>query len=407
MTSAPWVATFNSLGLEPAILAPYEADHFLELARRRTGLDDYGSPEVLEPLQHVLHTIRDSEMSLLGRMIKLEEVLRYLSGRLQIEEEIRRHPEILDEEVVKPIFIVSLPRAGSSILFELMSQRSGIRSTLFWEAIEPAPAPDPATYDTDPRIRSTEEWIDSWNQICPEFPSRHLVGPTVPVECLTTMGFSFVSHQFGYGVAPEAYSPHVTHEQWVQSYEYYKRVLKLLQWKFADKQWLFKSPAHLYNLPELLEVFPDARIVFIHRDPITTAASTASVMDNVHGDIFGMPFDPDAYLKDQYLDQMRGALGYMMALYDKAVADGATIVNVLYRDLMADPVGEVTRIYEETGIGMSAADQAAVADHLANRPKGKYGAHTYRLPTEIDLDAFRATMATYMDKFGVPEEGQP
>lgn len=402
--SAPWVHEFHSLGLEPAVLAPTDAGYFIEQATRATGLDDFG-PEGFEgPLQLVLDSIARSKMSLLGRMVKLEEVHRYLTRRLMIEDELKRTPAILDETIETPIFIVSLPRAGSSILFELMSQRHGIRHPLFWEGVEPCPPPHPDTYDTDPRIASTEDWIESWNRIAPEFPSRHLVGPTVPVECLTVMGYSFASAQFVYGINPGHYHPKLTHDDWVRSYAYYARVLKLLQFNFPDKQWLFKSPAHLYNLPQLLTVFPDARIVFIHRDPLTTVASTASVMTTTHRDVFGDPFDPATYLKEHYMDGVGFLLEYMMGIYDEAVDQGGAIVNVLYRDLMDDPVAEVHRIYDEIGIGMTDDDDAAVATYLANRPKGKYGKHSYAIPDEIDVDTFRERVTPYMDRFGVPVE---
>lgn len=404
MASAPWVETFHSLGLEPEILAPMQAEVFMDLARRKSGLDDFGEPHFMRPLQVVLDSIGNSRMSLLGKMIKLEEVLRYLVGRLRIEEELKRDPSILEEEIEKPIFIVSLPRAGSSILFELMSQRQGVRYPLHFEAVEPTPPPHPDTYRTDPRIESMEDWIESWNRIAPDFPSRHLVGPTVPVECLTLMGYSFASAQFVYGVRRSDYMPHITSEDWVLSYRYYRRVLQILQKNFPNKQWLLKSPPHLYMLGELLTVFPDAQIVFIHRDPITVLASLGSVMDTVNRGVFGEPFDPADYLVNQYMVEMEPLLGHMMDVYDKALSQGGKAVNALYADLMADPVGEVARIYEEIGIGMTEADLGAIARYLDERPKHKHGKHSYTIPDVIDVDAFRERSAGYMRKFGVPEE---
>lgn len=404
MSSAPWVETFHSLGLERDILAPPDAEYFMELARKRTGLDDFGPDHFKAPLQLVLDATENAELSLLGRMVKLEEILRYLIGRLQIEEQLKQTPEILEEKVQTPIFIVSLPRAGSSILFELMSQRDHIRYPLFWEAVDPCPPPHPDTYDNDPRVKSTEDWIESWNRISPEFPSRHLVGPKVPVECLTIMGYSFVSAQFTYALKVEDYLPRLSREDWVHSFEYYKRILQLLQFNFTDKQWLLKSPAHLYHLPQLLKVFPDARIVFIHRDPLTTVASTASVMATVNRDVFGEPFDAATYLKGHYMDTVSDLLNYMIFVYDKAVAQGGNIINVLYKDLMDDPAGEVCRIYEEAGIGATDADRQAVTDYIKSRRKGKYGKHSYSIPEAIDVDLFRERAAGYMERFGVPAE---
>jgi hypothetical protein len=402
--SAPWVQHFHLLGLGREILAPADANYLMDVARRRSGLDDFGDPQFMGPLGLVLETIENAPMNLLGRMIKLEEVLRYLTGRLRLEELWKRNPAILEEKIEKPIFIVSLPRAGSSILFELMSRRQRLRYLQHWEAVEPCPPPHPDTYAADPRIAANTDWIESWNRIAPDYPSRHLVGPTVPVECITAMGFSFVSAQFGLGVDEASYHLAITSEQWVQSYEYYKRVLQTLQFNFADKQWLLKSPAHLFTLPELIAAFPDARIVFIHRDPITTVASTASVVTTVNADVFGEAFDPAEYLRASYLPRLGFVIGHMIDTYERAVAQGGTVVNVLYRDLMNDPVAEVARIYDEIGIGTTPADSEAIRRHLAERPKGKYGSHSYTLPDEVDVEAFRRRVGPYMKKFGVPEE---
>jgi hypothetical protein len=404
VSSAPWVQQFHSLGLGSEILAPADATHLMEVARQRSGLADFGDSAFVDALGLVLETIDNAPISLLGRMIKLEEVLRYLTGRLMLEDLLKRTPEILDEKIEKPIFIVSLPRAGSSILFELMSRRQGLRYLKHWEAVEPCPPPHPDSYATDPRIAANTDWIESWNRIAPDYPSRHLIGPTVPVECITAMGFSFVSAQFGLGVDEASYHLAITSEQWVQSYEYYKRVLQTLQFNFADKQWLLKSPAHLFTLPELVTAFPDAQIVFIHRDPITTVASTASVVTTLNADVFGAPFDPAAYLSSSYLPTLGFVIGHMIDTYDRAVAQGGTVVNVLYKDLMDDPVTQVARIYDEIGIGTTPADTDAISSHLKERPKGKYGGHSYSLPDEVDVHTFRQRVAPYMEKFGVPEE---
>lgn len=403
MPAAPWIQSFHSLGLDDAILASPDADYFIKAATARTGLTDFGDPRFIGPLKSYLSALEGSELSLLGKMLKLQEVLRLLETRLRVEDEVKRHPEILQQEVRTPIFIVSLPRAGSSILFELMAQKSGIRSTQFWEAVEPTPPPESESYQDDPRISSTEDYIESWNRLAPELASKHLVGPTVPVECIQAMSLSFASAHLIYAVKAQ-YFDSLSSEDWIGSYEYYKKVLQVLQFKTAEKQWLLKSPAHLYLLPELFKVFPDAKVVFIHRDPRTTIASTASVMTTVYRDVFGAPFNPSHYLRDRYADEVEFLLTHFMQTYDSAVENGRTIINVKYRELMEDPVAEVRRIYTEAGLDVTSQDDAAVGAYIRARPKGKYGKHSYSLPNEIDAEDFASRIAPYMAKFEVPEE---
>lgn len=403
MASAPWVSEFHSVGLTEGILVDHDADTLMQRARERTGLDDFGDPRFLAPLQSLVNAIKNTNLSLLGRMLKLQEVLRLLETRLRIEDYVSGCPDVVDQKVDKPIFIVSLPRAGSTILFELMSQKSGIRTSAFWEAVEPVPAPQDSTYDTDPRIESTDGYIESWNRVAPDFKSKHAISPTLPVECLQAMSFSFASAQFVYATNPSYYLG-LRHEDWVQSYEYYKRVLQILQSETKNKQWLLKSPAHLHSLPGLFEVFPDARVVFIHRDPRTVIASTASVMSTVVGDVFGAAFNPSVYLKKYYADEVSYALDNLMKAYDDMTAKGACIVNTMYKDVVANPVQELTRIYEDIGLPLNDSDRQAVADYIDSRPKHKYGRHSYSMPPEIDVEAFAGRITPYIEKFGVPEE---
>lgn len=404
MAPVPWVAEFNSLGYDRGILAPHDADYFMDLAAERTGLSDYGDQNFVNPLRIYLRGVENARLSLLGRMLKLQEVLRLLENRLRVEDEITKNPEILAQEVTTPIFIVSQPRAGSSILFELMSQRSGIRSTLFWESIEPAPAPETATYHTDPRIKSTEDAVESWNRLSPDFVSRHLTGPTVPVECIQLMALSFVSAHLAHAVKPADYWLQLTPQDWSYSYKYYKRLLKLLQFKTDAKQWLLKTPQHLYFFPELFATFPDAKVILIHRDPVTTISSTASVLETVHQDIFGAPFDKAKYLENFYIATTEYGLDVLASSYDEMSGKGAAFLNVHYRDIVSNPVEEVTRIYTSFGMTFTEQDRDAVARYVSQRPKDKFGTHSYSLPPEIDIASFREKTARYMHKFDVARE---
>ena len=395
-TTAPWLDDFNSLGLDEAVLAPFDIDYFLNKAIERTNLSNFGNEHFLGPLKIYLEDLQSSELSLIGRMIKSQEILRLLENRLRIEDEITRHPQIINQKVESPIFIVSLPRAGSSILFELMAQKSGIRTTMFWEAIEPCPPPRTSSYQTDSRIKSTEDAIEAWNRIAPEMRSKHLVAPSVPVECIQIQSFSFVSANLMYGT--NNYMARLSSDDFIESYKYHRRVLQLLQSETDDKQWLLKAPSHLSNIPELLHVYPDAKIVFMHRDPARVLASTASTMATIHS-IFGAPFDQDRYF-DFYRDVVQGQLKNLSSLH-KDLKNRRAIVDVRYQDLLSAPIDTISQVYSDLGSPLTDTDCQAVGDYLANRPKNKHGHHSYSIPEGIDTQSLRDTYAAYRTQFDI------
>ncbi len=397
--TAPWLDEFNSLGLDESVLAPFDADYFLNKAKERTNLSNFGSEHFLGPLNIYIEDLQKSKLSLIGRMIKSQEILRLLENRLRIEEEISRNHKILDEKVETPIFIVSLPRAGSSILFELMAQKSGIRTTMFWEAIEPCPPPRTSSYHTDNRIKSTEDAIEAWNRIAPEMRSKHLVAPNVPVECIQIQSFSFVSANLMYGTSN--YMTRLSSEDFIESYKYHKRVLQLLQSETDDKQWLLKAPSHLSSIPELLAVYPDAKIVFIHRDPAKVLASTASTMATIHA-IFGAPFDQDIYF-NFYREVVKEQLKNLSNWHSELANRGA-IVDVRYQDLVAEPVDTIGRVYGELGFPLSGSDCQRVGLYYENRPKNKHGQHSYRVPDGVDVHDLRDNYKAYREQFNIEAE---
>jgi len=397
--TAPWLNEFNNLGLDEAVLVPLDMDYFLNKAKERTSLSNFGSEHFLGPLKIYIEDLQNSEFSLIGRMIKSQEILRLLENRLRIEDEISRHPKILNQKIETPIFIISLPRAGSSILFELMAQKSEIRTTMFWEAVEPCPPPRTPSYQSDRRIKSTENAIEAWNRIAPEMRSKHLVAPNVPVECIQIQSFSFVSANLMYGT--NNYMQRLSTEDFIESYKYHKRVLQLLQSETDDKQWLLKAPSHLSNIPELLKVYPDAKIVFIHRDPTKVLASTASTMATIHA-IFGAPFDQDMYF-DFYSAVVQGLLKNFSSLHDELKNRG-TVVDIRYQDLISEPIDTISRIYSDLGSPLTEIDCQAVSDYYVNRPKKKHGIHSYSIPDGVDIRDLQNKYAAYREQFNIEIE---
>ena len=248
-------------------------------AVRATGLDDFGGDEFREPLGRLVSSLEDdAQLTTLGRVIAAREISGLLENRLRLTDVRRRHPEIADETVRAPVFILGLPRTGTSILHELVAQDPSVRTPLTWEVARPFPPPAPDSYESDARIGELDRHYAGIDRIIPDFKSMHRMGAQLPQECVAITQHEFASMVW-----------HTTHEvpsyqQWLESadltfaYRGHRRWLEYYQWAVPRDRWILKSPGHLWALESLLAVYPDAYIVQTHRDPLKVVASLVSLM---------------------------------------------------------------------------------------------------------------------------------
>jgi hypothetical protein len=135
-----------------------DEDSLLEAARRETGLEDFGGDEFREPLRLVLHGLEtEAHLTLLGRVVARRDLLGLLTNRLRLARDRARNPGIAEQRIVRPFFIIGLPRTGTTLLHHLISQDSASRSPQAWEVMAPSPPPEEARYETDPRIDDAEQ----------------------------------------------------------------------------------------------------------------------------------------------------------------------------------------------------------------------------------------------------------
>jgi hypothetical protein len=185
-------------------------------------------------------------------MLARGDVVNALETRLRIEEAYRQHPEIDDEVVEGPLFIVGLPRSGTSILHELLAQDPAHRVPLSWEARYPCPPPEEATYETDPRIAMCEGYVQFWNEIMPDYRAMHEMGARIPCECVwLTMPTFGCEEWIGRQQLPSFTEWYATADQ-RPVYAYHRKVLKLLQSRFRRERWMLKAPSHMAVLETLL-----------------------------------------------------------------------------------------------------------------------------------------------------------
>src|SRR5262245_56453968 len=264
-------------------LVSLDEEHLLDAARRATELDDFGEADFREPLRRLLAGLEsEGDLTLLGRIAAHRDLPGRLITRLPLAEDRTRHPEIAAERIDAPIFIIGLPRTGSTALHHLLAQDPDTRAPQAWEVMYPSPPPTAATYTTDPRIERAAKQLRWLDWLAPDFRTVHPVGAQLPLECIAIMSASFLAARFQTTYNVPAYEQWLKDQDMRPAYAYHRRFLQHLQWQAPGARWVLKAPSHVFSLDALLATYPDARIVQTHRDPVTAVASVASLSSVLH-----------------------------------------------------------------------------------------------------------------------------
>jgi Sulfotransferase family len=275
-----WVRKINEEGdcMDIKGVVPLDENSLLDTAMRNTGLSDFGEDSWHKPFQVFIQAMNEeADLNLMGRLMGRSDILLFLEARLRIEDTYKKHPEIEDEQIQHPLFITGIPRTGTSILHQLLTQIPGNGVVKCWEAVFPCPPPEQATYEIDPRIEKADKLLRQNFRVTPSYENAYQMGGNLPTECIHFMSLSFVSlywlSSLGQIGSYLQYCMSQGEELFTNAYRYHQRILKLLQWKNPRAQWVLKSPGHLDLLPSLFKVYPDARVVWSHRDPVKAFAS--------------------------------------------------------------------------------------------------------------------------------------
>lgn len=399
-----WVRALNRLG-DPEALS-LDPTELIDDATSRTGLEDFGDDAWQEGFEIFLAALRDeAKLNFVGRVLARADVLNWLDNRLQMVDARRHHPEIAREAVERPVFILGLPRTGTSILHDLMGHDPRSRVPLAWEVRHPCPPPEAATYETDARIDRAEEEVRLWCDIVPEYDSMHELGARIPVECIQITAHSFRSDELsGRHVVP-SYAAWLAGADLVPAYRFHREMLQLLQWRAPGDRWVLKAPSHLGALGALLAVYPDARIVWTHRDPLTVMASVASILFSTAW------VRSDAVDAKQVLQWFTGEtcaalLGAGEAARAAAANAGARFHDVRYADLVDDPLAAIRGVYEAFDMPFDTDCETSLRRAVDAKPQGRHGAHRYDFSdTGWDPAEERERFRAYQARYDVPSEG--
>jgi hypothetical protein len=391
-------ATLAKLGAELPSLDP---DDLLAAARRATGLEDFGGRGFQEGYARFMTSLQaEARLNTLGRVAARSQVLGYLRNRLELADYRDRHPEISAQEIRRPLFILGLPRTGTTILFNLLAQDPANRAPLSWEVDRPCPPPEPASWHSDPRIARTQKQFDQLDKLEPAVAAIHEMGALLPQECVAITGHEFLSVQFHVMFDVPSYQDWLDEQSFVPAYSFHRGFLQHLQLHCRGERWVLKSPGHLSAIGDLLEVYPDACIVHTHRNPLEVMPSLASFSYTLRG-LSSDAVDP--FRVGQQQTELWGEhLGRAIGARDSLEAHRDQFFDVHFEDVLKDPVAVVARIYEHFGIPFGSEARRRMEAFLSENPRAKRGAHRYSLE-DFGLEAERGgrRFAAYCQRFGI------
>jgi hypothetical protein len=392
-------AVLDWLGLSFADLSE---ESLFSAVRYQTGLSDWENDFGRLALRVLLKSLeKESNLSCLGRIRMKRECTRLLVNSLRIQEDIKRNPEILDVPIHRPLFIMGLPRTGTTLLHNLLAQDPAARVPVRWELLRPSPPPSIETRDTDSRIKYAENEVRRLRIFAPQVFLIHPLNPTGPDECIHLFKNGFASFSFSMLCNIPQYVDWLFQQNMIPAYSYYCKQLQLLQWRCPGKYWVLKSPSHLFSLDALFTVFPDACVVQAHRDPLKAVASFCSMVTIIR----------KMYSDQEDLKQIgESCLSLLSMALDRAMKTRETanthrFCDVNYQELIDDPIGIVKNIYRCFGYDMDPHMEIDMKRWLRNNPQHKSGVHRYSLD-QFGLDSYRMKQrfAGYMERFKIRAE---
>ncbi|HHP7241574.1 MAG TPA: sulfotransferase [Cyclobacteriaceae bacterium] len=387
------IGILDHLGVSAASL---HKEELLAAARKEADLEDFGDESFLKGFDILLQAYQDeANLSPLGKVVTYADTLRLLTNRLKIVHEQKEHSGFQHEPIEKPIFILGLPRCGTTFMHRLLAEDPANRVPFSWEVM--MPTRDQGSKEK--RIKETDSKLNWFGRLAPEYKKIHRTGATHPQECIAILSYSFQSIRFHRTHHVPTYWNWLLKADNSLAYKEHKDFLKMLQHngRFDSKRWILKTPSHLFFVDAILKEYPDARFIQTHRNPLTALSSNLSQVALLRKTFSAKAIEPKA---DHVAGNWSNALNRFTAI--RKTLDPGRVLDVYYHDLSKDPVGEIARIYRYFGFELSDVLQARMQAFSNEHRKGKFGKHQYQQQQKLfnnasHLEAFRP----YMDAHGI------
>jgi hypothetical protein len=402
----PWLlGAVNGLGRGLRKLGagkPLSVDDLLARARRQSKLERLDDEALLGRLAVLVDSIeREAELTTAGRLMTRMHLVAVLVASMRTQAWRASHPEIFAAPLPRLVIVTGLARSGTTHLQRMLAELPGARSLITWEALEPIPAPDwqrPANPLDDARVGRAHQAGKFLRSVSPDFFVVHPMTALVPEEEVMVMDYSLLSWVPETTYHVPSYATWLQQQDQTPAYRWLETALKHLTWQRPGEFWVLKAPHHLGWLDVLFSVFPDAAVIHSHRDPAETVPSFCSLVAHGWG-IMSDHVDPVALgrMWSEKLAKMTDR-----ALEVRAARSDAGLIDVDYRELVADPMAVMSRLCGELDLPWSESIRADIGRWLAEHPQHKYGVHRYEASDfGLDEGALRERFSAYRERFGL------
>ncbi|MEH6582913.1 MAG: sulfotransferase [Halioglobus sp.] len=372
----------------------FDLPALLAEARQSAGLEDFGSEDFLPGLQSLLETYDSNNFVEASRKTLRKRMLDLLVSRLNVEAAWKRHPEVLDLPITRPLFLTGLPRTGTSALLNVLSKDPAARELKLWEAHNPSPVEGLAPGEEDPRYLQIKAYYDHMNATS-DFKKIHYMTADSAEECIFLTNHTFQDAAYGFETFLEPYASFYREVDRRPQYQYHADLLRLLQWQRPADRWLLKTPSHICHLDIIAEQHPDCGMIVTHRNPLEVIGSYSSMMMAV------LPEQTRSDPKDmgrRVLEHLAGQMDHCMAT--RETIDPERILDVQYVDFVDDTMAVVDEIYQHLSLPYGDEVRTGIKAYVDDHPRGKHGSHDYQLQefglTEHQvLDRFANYIETY------------
>jgi hypothetical protein len=375
-------------------------------SRRAGGLTDFGDPRFEAGLDHLIDSIEgEDRLNAFGRMLAASHITNLLRQRLLITEHLRRHAEVRDEVIEKPIFIIGAPRTGTTITQYLLSQDDRFRYPITWECDELYPPLDPATMRSDPRIKRSENQIRRSLSLAPDLDAATPIGAREAQECALLHAYAFHSETFHVMFNCQGYDQWITGQDRTWVYQEQKLLLQYMQsgGLRPAESWLLKSPPHMDNIDKILTVFPDARFITTYREPTEVVASACSLT----GTIIAMVQDNvDWHDHGRHIRWRNGRMLARNVEQRRQYADKSDqFIDFPMQRMVRDPMACVQEIYKHFDIELTDQTYRKMSRFMDERGMDKRKPHIYHAEDYgLDIDELWPELQYYRDFYGIEDK---
>jgi hypothetical protein len=351
-------------------------DQLAEAAAKRAQLDDFGGDSWREGLSILVETLQTHPgVTDAGRKHSYGAYVDALWNRLRVVDYAKRHPEVQRERIERPLVILGMPRTGTTVASYLLDRDPARRSLLNWEAGDSVPPATRATLRSDPRCLAKKTALDQFAKAAEAAGAGmpHWEDADGPTECIFVQNQDFKAFVWDAWMPDGRYSDWLLAADMASAYAYHERVLQILQSQ-APGTWSLKMPSHAVHIEALLAAFPDARIVWTHRDPFRATASLCSIQVQPKQVTLGGALDLRS-IAPIAISQMREHVARPLRARERIGAE--RFFDLHYADLMRDPIGQMRALYRWAGDELTPEIEGRMRDWLARNPQDRFGARPY------------------------------